>query len=115
MIGAIVRFEDRENIICFSVYNAPRRRESGLDETVTILFVPMSEDAFAATVTALDAHEAELPEAFADQLHAWANDERGLAVFTVPFLGFLNQMMSMQMAAIANQGDMQTAPIAARG
>ncbi len=99
VIGAIVRYEERESIICFCVYNAPRANGSASDDVVTVPFIPMSESAFAATVTALVAHDAELPEAFADQLHAWSNDERGLAVFTVPFLGFVNQMMTMQVQA----------------
>jgi hypothetical protein len=99
VIGAIVRYEERESIICFCVYNAPRTVGSAPEDTVTVPFIPMSESAFAGTVTALVAHEADLPETFADQLHAWSNDERGLAVFTVPFLGTVNQMMTMQVRA----------------
>jgi hypothetical protein len=115
VIGAIVRYEDRESIVCFSVYHAPRRRMATPDDVVTIPFVPMSESSFAATVTALDQDQVELPEAFATQLHAWANDERGLAVFTVPFLGYLDQMMSMQMSAIADVPEAHQPPMAARG
>jgi len=99
VIGAIVRYEARESIICFCVYNAPRSANSAPDDTVIVPFIPMSESAFAATVTALVANDAALPESFADQLHGWSNDERGLAVFTVPFLGFVNQMMTMQVQA----------------
>lgn len=99
VIGAIVRYEERESIICFCVYNAPRASGCAPDDTVTVPFIPMSESAFAATVTALVVEDAELPEQFADQLHGWSNDERGLAVFTVPFLGFVNQMMTMQVQA----------------
>jgi hypothetical protein len=109
VIGAIVRFEDRESIVCISVLDAPRNASSVHNDVVNIPFVPMSESAFAATVTALVADQAEVPDAFATQLQAWSTDERGLAVFTVPFLGYLNQMMSMQMSAIAGQ---QQAPAA---
>lgn len=110
VIGAIVRFEDRESIVCVSVLDAPRNRTAGLGDTVTIPFVPLSESAFAATVTALAADEEEVPDAFSTQLQAWSVDDRGLAVFTVPFLGFVDQMMSMQVAAIASQ--QQSAPAA---
>lgn len=111
VIGAIVRFEDRESIVCFSVLEAPRRSMTEPGDTVTVPFIPMADSAFAATVTALAANDAELPEAFSTQLHAWANDDRGLAVFTVPFLGFVNQMMTMQMSALAG-GQVQRAPAA---
>lgn len=111
VIGAIVRFEDRESIVCISVLDAPRAHNSPSGDTVTIPFVPLSEGAFAASVTALAADEEHVPDAFANQLQAWSVDDRGLAVFTVPFLGYLDQMMSMQMAAIAGQ-PRQTAPAA---
>ena len=81
-------------------------------DTITIPFVPLSESAFAATVTALAADEEQVPDAFTTQLQAWSVDERGLAVFTVPFLGFSDQMMSMQVAAIADQRAGTTAPAA---
>lgn len=111
VIGAIVHYENRESIVCLSVYGAPRRGNSPADDTVTIPFIPMSESAFAATVTALADQAADLPEDFANQLQNWANDDRGLAVFTVPFLGFLDQMMSMQMASMVG-GQPATAPAA---
>ncbi len=116
VIGAIVHYEERESIVCFSVYGAPRARGSAPNDTVIVPFVPMAESAFAATVTALDQDNVELPDTFANQLQAWANDDRGLAVFTVPFLGYLNQMMSMQMSALAggHPGE-ASAPMAARG
>lgn len=111
VIGAIVRFEDRESIVCISVLDAPRNSNAAPGDTITIPFVPLSESAFAATVTALAADEEQVPDAFTTQLQAWSVDERGLAVFTVPFLGFLDQMMSMQVAAIADQ-QRHTAPAA---
>lgn len=111
VIGAIVHYENRESVVCFSVYGAPRRGSALPGDIVTIPFIPMSASAFAATVTALRADAAELPEDFATQLHNWANDERGLAVFTVPFLGFLDQMMSMQMASMVG-GQQAPAPAA---
>lgn len=105
-IGAIVHFEDRESVICFSVFGAPRA--AGADDTVVIPFIPMAESAFAATVTTLDEQEAELPETFAQQLQAWSNDDRGLAVFTVPFQGFVNQMMTSQMSSLVSQAQSHT-------
>lgn len=111
VIGAIVRFEDRESIVCISVLDAPRNHSAMTGDTVTIPFVPLSESAFAGSVTALTADEEQVPEAFANHLQAWSVDERGLALFTVPFLGFLDDMMSMQMAAIAGRQQM-TAPAA---
>lgn len=111
VIGAIVRFEDRESVVCCCVYGAPKRASSAPNDVVAIPFVPLSESAFAASVTALDG-EAELPEEFAVQLHAWANDDRGLAVFTVPFLGYLNQLMAMQMAAMTGSDQAQNSPAA---
>ena len=106
-IGAIVHFEDRESVICFSVFGAPRA--AGADDTVVIPFIPMAESAFAATVTALDEHEAELPEAFAQQLQGWSNDDRGLAVLTVPFQGYVNQMMTSLMSSLVSQAQPQHA------
>jgi hypothetical protein len=103
VIGAIVRFEDRESIFCVSVLSAPRNHAAGPGDTITVPFVPLSESAFAATVTALAADDEQVPDAFATQLQAWSVDDRGLAVFTVPFLGFIDQMMSMQMAAITGR------------
>ena len=111
VIGAIVRFEDRESIVCISVLDAPRTTIAAPGDVITIPFVPLSESAFAATVTALAADEEQVPEDFTNQLQAWSVDERGLAVFTVPFLGYVDQMMSMQMAAISGQ-PRQTAPAA---
>ena len=106
-IGAIVHFEDRESVICFSVFGAPRGSDT--DDTVVIPFIPMAESAFAATVTTLDAHEAELPETFAEQLQGWSNDDRGLAVFTVPFQGYVNQMMTSQMSSLVSQAQSHAA------
>lgn len=101
VIGAIVHYETRESIVCICVTGAPRNASSAPGDTVMIPFIPMSESAFAATATALHEEGADLPDDFANQLQNWANDERGLAVFTVPFLGFLDQLMQMQVASMA--------------
>jgi hypothetical protein len=44
---------------------------------------------------------ADLPEGFAEKLEEWSNDPKGLTAFTVPFEGFLDQMIALQMAEIA--------------
>ena len=100
IIGAIVRFEQQESIVCFAVIGAPRRRMVGAEDVVTIPFIPMSEGAFRATVTEMAEEEANLLAAFGVQLEMWADDTRGLAVFTVPFRGFLNQLMASQMSSM---------------
>jgi len=100
LIGAIASFAERGRIICAAAVHAPRRRADGHIETVTIPFLPMTDAAFHASVVALDG-TGELPETFAEQLEAWSNDPKGLSAFTVPFLGFLDQMIAHQMAEIA--------------
>jgi hypothetical protein len=102
IIGAIVTFDGRRSLICCSVIGAPRRRPDGMVEAVTIPFLPMTEPAFRASVVALDG-TAEPPEAFARKLQEWSDDPRGLSTFTVPFEGFLDRMIALQMAEIAAQ------------
>jgi hypothetical protein len=67
-----------------------------------IPFLPMTEPAFMASVIALDG-AAEPPESFAQKLQEWSDDPRGLSTFTVPFEGFLDRMIALQMAEIAGQ------------
>lgn len=100
LIGAIATFDRERNIICCAVVHAPRRHADGHLEMVTIPFLPMTDAAFNASVVALDG-EAELPESFVEKLTEWSNDPKGLTAFTVPFEGFLDQMIAHQMAEIA--------------
>lgn len=100
LIGAIASFEGRMSIVCAAVIHAPRRHADGHIEAVTIPFLPMTEAAFRASVVALDG-TAELPESFAQKLQEWSTDPKGLSTFTVPFEGFLDQMIAHQMAEIA--------------
>lgn len=88
------------SIVCAAAVHAPRRHADGHIEMVTIPFLPMTEAAFRASVVALEG-EAALPEAFAQKLEEWSNDPKGLTTFTVPFEGFLDQMIAHQMAEIA--------------
>lgn len=102
VIGAIGTCGNGRNIICFSVFRAPRINDAGDIETVTIPFVPMSQEAFSQTVRD-HVGEADPPEDFSAALEAWSQDARGLTVFTVPFEGFLDRMIALQMAAIVGQ------------
>ncbi len=102
VIGAIVRFVGSRSIVCCSVTGAPRRRGDGTLEAVMIPFIPLSEPAFRASVVDLDG-AGELPESFAQKLQEWSDDPRGLTTFTVPFEGFLDRMIAMQMAALTGQ------------
>jgi hypothetical protein len=99
IIGAILRFEGADSIICCSVTDAPRRQASGGFETVTIPFLPMTESALSATVVAL-AGSREPPADFAVKLQEWSSDPRGLSTFTVPFDGHLDHLIAHQMAQI---------------
>lgn len=99
VIGAILTFHDHEPVVCCAVNAAPRRLADGRIDRVTIPFLPMSEAALRASVTACDGL-CEPPEGFADGLAMWRKDPRGLSIFTVPFEGLLDQMIARQMAAI---------------
>ena len=102
IIGVIVHFPASEPIVCCSVTGAPRRLPDNSVDTVTIPFLPMSEQAFLAS--AVDsAGEAGIDEAFRTAFEAWRGDERGLSAFTVPFEGFLDRMIALQMAAIVGE------------
>lgn len=101
LIGAIASFGDEQHIVCAAVVHAPRRNADGNLERVTIPFLPMTEAAFRASVLTCDETPEPLPEVFAEKLAAWQNDPKGLTTFTVPFEGFLDQMIAHQMAEIA--------------
>lgn len=102
VIGAVATCGDGRSIICFSVSNAPRIGPTGETEVVTIPFVPMTQDAFEKTVIEQDG-EADPPNEFSEALQEWSADERGLSIFTVPFEGFLDRMIALQMAAIVGK------------
>jgi hypothetical protein len=102
IIGAIVTFGGKRSIVCVSVTGAPRRRPDGSIECVVIPFLPMIEPAFRASIVTLDGM-ADPPQSFAFKLQEWSDDPRGLTTFTVPFEGFLDRMIAMQMAEIAGQ------------
>lgn len=100
LIGAIATFDRDRNIICCCAIHAPKRLADGRLEMITVPFIPMTDAAFNASVVALDG-EAELPASFVEKLTEWSNDPKGLTAFTVPFEGFLDQMIANQMAALA--------------
>jgi hypothetical protein len=98
MIGAIARVDTERSIICCAVVHAPRRHADGHLDLITIPFLPMTEAAFLASVVALDEAPAELPQVFVENLETWSQSPEGLAAFTVPFDGFLDQLVARQTA-----------------
>lgn len=102
VVGAIVRFADSPAIVCCAVTGAPRKLPDGSIDTVTIPFLPMSETAFRASVLACE-DEAGVEESFASAFEHWHGDGRGLSAFTVPFEGYLDRMIALQMAAIVGE------------
>jgi hypothetical protein len=99
LIGAIATFDGDRNIICCAAIHAPKRHADGHLEMITVPFIPMTDAAFNASVIALDG-EAELPEGFVEKLTEWSNDPKGLTAFTVPFDGFLDHMITNQLAEL---------------
>ncbi len=102
VIGAVASFDHHRAVVLAAVTGAPRRHADGHLEAVTIPFIPMTEEAFRASVVECEGI-GELPEAFFLKLEEWQNDPRGLSTFTVPFTGFLDQMIANQMAEIAGR------------
>lgn len=102
VIGAIVTFAGNRNVICCSVLHAPRIRSDGRTDTFTVPFLPLTEDAFKASVELLDGSEAPHDE-FADHLRHWSEDPKGQVTFTVPFEGLVDHMIARQMAEIAGR------------
>jgi hypothetical protein len=101
VIGAIATFPDQSRIICVSVTDAPAHTSDGPHDRIAIAFIPLREDAFASTVTTLDAaSDATTSPEFADGFYEWNSDPRGLTCFTVPFEGRLDHLIAKQMAAI---------------
>lgn len=101
VIGAVVSFGADQRVVCAAVAGAPQRSGGGRLEAVMIPFLPFADTAFAATVLDYDGQDAP-PEAFAPAFDAWARDERGLSMFTVPFEGGLELMIARQMAQIVS-------------
>jgi hypothetical protein len=99
VIGAIAEFAEGRRVACCAVWGAPAAEPDGRLRATTIPFLPLSLDALTRTVVAPDG-EGELPEAFVSAFEAWRDDPRGLAVFTVPFDGQLDQLIARQMAEI---------------
>lgn len=99
VVGAVLTFAEHEPVVCFSVTGAPRRLPDGSHDIVTIPFIPMTEAAFRATIRDEDGDAEPMPE-FTEAFAAWRTDQRGLSFFTVPFEGFLDRMIALQMAAI---------------
>ncbi|MGE0024147.1 MAG: hypothetical protein AB7S70_11025 [Hyphomicrobium sp.] len=95
VVGAIVRFERGENIVCCSVSKLPRKLNGAAHETITLPFLPLTESAFRASVSEQDG-VGDLPESFPKRLLMWAEDEKGMVAFKVPFAGNLEQMVELQ-------------------
>ncbi len=102
IIGAIASFEEGKRIVCCAISQAPQKLPDGTFQQATIPFLPMSEEAFLASVTEQDG-TAEPPPEFADALRKWDEDPRGHGVFTVPFEGNVEDMIAQQMAALAGR------------
>ena len=101
VIGAIVTHHASPDVVCVSVLNAPQRQPDASIIAITVPFLPLSVEAMRHTVTALAATDARPAEAFRAAYEAWRSDPRGLSYFSVPFEGFLDQLVARQMAAIA--------------
>ena len=100
IIGAVVTFT-YGRIYCCSISYAGRASADGYLERVHIPFLTLTEAALANTVLELDG-ASELPPSFAEKLEAWTADPRGMSTFTVPFDGFLDHLISEQVASLAN-------------
>ncbi|MGH1418452.1 MAG: hypothetical protein ACRBCJ_06310 [Hyphomicrobiaceae bacterium] len=105
IIGAIVRFQDGQNIVCASATHTPARHNEVDQNAKSIAFIPMSEAAFRASVISCESTHIEPinPQTFQNELNSWHNDPKGMTVFTVPFEGSLDRMIASQMAQIVGQ------------
>lgn len=104
VIGAVVTFGNSEQVVCVAVSGAPKRSTDGGLEAVVIPFLPLSLDAFAATVVEQDGSDLP-PPSFATEMDAWVADPRGLSTFSVPFEGSLETLIARQMAQIVLPND----------
>lgn len=100
IIGAVVTFNGGK-VYCCAVSFAGRAAPTGGLERVHIPFLPMTEDALANTVVALEG-PGDLPPSFAGRLQEWTEDPRGMSTFTVPFDGYLDHLISSQVANLAS-------------
>jgi len=96
VVGALITFSEHEPVVCCAVEHAAQRMPTGTLDRVTIPFLPMTQSAFLDTVTSQDGVGA-VPEAFARHYASWREDLRGLSYFTVPFPGFMDKMIALQM------------------
>lgn len=108
VIGAILAFADDTRIICVCVNEAVQTAPDGSTTVVALPFLPLTEAALTATVTAPDGH-GEVAAQFAEQFEAWREDARGLSYFTVPFEGSLDRMIARQMSEIVQTNAGQAA------
>ena len=99
ILGAILTFEGGR-IYCCSITHAGRQLADGGLERVHIAFLPLTEAALLDTVIALDG-TGNLPPSFAARLQDWTDDPRGMSTFTVPFDGYLDHLISLQVETIA--------------
>ena len=101
VIGAIATYSAGAHIVCVSVSGAPQVQPDGAVVAVDIPFLPMTAEAFLATVDGPDdTASVELDRGFAAALGEWSADPRGASCFTVPFDGYLDRLIARQMAAI---------------
>ena len=99
VIGAHLTFDAHEPILCCAVTGAPLRQEDTSHAAGTIPFLPLTLQALKDSVIRKDG-TAPLPALFQSNLEKWQSDKRGLTFFTVPFEGYLEQMIARQMAQI---------------
>ena len=99
LIGAILSFEDGERVVCCAVEGAPQKLGNGQFGRMTIPFLPMAEEAFARTVTGLEGQGFAPPE-FVEAYGVWKTDPKGFSCFSVPFEGYLDRLIALQMAEI---------------
>lgn len=99
LIGAILSFEDGERVVCCVVEGAPQKLGNGQLGRMTIPFLPMAEEAFARTVVGLEGQGLAPPE-FVEAYGVWKTDPKGFSCFSVPFEGYLDRLIALQMAEI---------------
>ncbi len=97
VIGAVVPLADNSNLVCCSVLDAPRDGGQTPGDTVNILFLPMTESAFRASVVGQDGARL-LPTEFQGMFDQWLSETGGQAAFSVPFTGRLDTMVDLEFA-----------------
>ena len=102
IIGAVITFSGHEPVLGCSITLAPGRQSDGSIKPSTIPFLPLTLSAFESSVVARDGR-ADVPADFGTALENWQNDSRGLSFFTVPFEGYLERMIALQMAKIVGR------------